>query len=61
MNGKGEKYFIEGFLSVILEDMNISSRKTRIFKDAFFVFWKDKDGGRKEEVEKRKKEYGKEK
>lgn len=59
MNGKGEKYFIEGFLSVILEGMNISSWKTRIFKDAFFVFWKG--GGRKEEIEKRKKEYGKEK
>lgn len=47
MCGKGKKYFVEGFLSVILED--ISSWKTRIFKDAFFVFWKDRDGGRKDE------------
>lgn len=47
MSGKEKKYSVEGFLSVILED--ISSWKTRIFKDAFFVFWKDRDGGRKEE------------
>lgn len=47
MSGKGKKYSVEGFLSVILED--ISSWKTRIFKDAFFVFWKDRDGGRKKE------------
>lgn len=47
MSGKGKKYSVEGFLSVILED--ISSWKTRIFKDDFFVFWKDRDGGRKEE------------
>lgn len=55
MSGKGKKYSVEGFLSVILEDIS-SSGKREFLKMVSLSF-----GKTEMEVEKTKKEHGKEK
>lgn len=56
MSGKGKKYSVEGFLSVILEDISSSSGKREFLKMVSLSF-----GKTEMEVEKKKKEHGKEK